>query len=180
MSEPRHRGRFSFQESIALVSLETKNVAPFQYFSVYLCKMGSMGRPDSQEESQPSGAEPSNVIILPALKVGAFAGERTSPKYLSKITLQEYYRAGHFARPVIIPRHSQEFVARHLIQLIGSAGFLVGGFAGLSRLTTPGLFALVSGFQWFALGSTFWGTCSHQALTSLLIPQPQFTFFIPL
>lgn len=133
-----------------------------------------MGRPDSQEESQPSGAaEPTNVIVLPALKVGAFAGERISPKYLSKITLQEYYQAGHFARPVRIRRHSQEFVAQHLIQLIGSAGFLVGGFAGLGRLTTPGLFAVVSGFQWFALGSTFWGTCSHQAFGAkrLLIPQ---------
>lgn len=35
-----------------------------------------MGRPDNQEERQPSGAEPANVILLPALKVGAFAGEK--------------------------------------------------------------------------------------------------------
>lgn len=134
--------------------------------------MGVMGHPDNQEERQPSGAKPANVILLPALKVGAFAGERIRPKPPSKIILQEYYQARHLARPVIISRHSQEFVAQHLIQLIGSAGFLVGGFAGLSRLTTPGLFALVSGFQWFALGSTFWGTCSHQVLSSPAAPIP--------
>lgn len=124
-----------------------------------------MGRPDDQEERQPSGAEPANVILLPALKVGAFAGEKDQPQ--NSINYSSTNRLGTVH--VIIPCHSQEFASQHLIKLIGSAGFLVGGFAGLSRLTTPGLFALVSGFQWFALGSTFWGTCNIQAPTSLLM-----------
>jgi hypothetical protein len=36
-------------------------------------------------------------------------------------------------------------------------GLLVGGIGGTLRSSTPILFALVSGFQWFALGSTFYG-----------------------
>lgn len=123
-----------------------------------------MGRPDDQEERQSSGAEPANVILLPALKVGAIAGEKDQPQ--NSINYSSTWLG---TLPVIIPCHSQEFAAQHLIKPIGSAGFLVGGFAGLSRLTTPGLFALASGFQWFALGSTFWGTCNSQAPTSLLM-----------
>lgn len=42
--------------------------------------MSSMGRPDDQEERQPSGAEPANLILLPALKVGAIAGEKDQPQ----------------------------------------------------------------------------------------------------
>lgn len=34
---------------------------------------------------------------------------------------------------------------------------LVGGFAGLARSSTPVLFALASGIQWFTLTSTFYG-----------------------
>lgn len=37
--------------------------------------MSSIGRPDDPER-QLSGAEPANVILLPALKVGAIAGEK--------------------------------------------------------------------------------------------------------
>jgi hypothetical protein len=37
------------------------------------------------------------------------------------------------------------------------SGLLVGGFAGIVRSSTPTLFALASGAQWFALGSTFTG-----------------------
>lgn len=146
---------FDPQYLFGLASLENKNAALLQSFSISLCRMGAMGRPDDQEGGQTSRAEPGNVILLPALKVGAFAGERISPK-------SKYYSVSFCVN------HSQKFEAQHLIQLIGSAGFIVGGFAGLSRLSTPGLFALVSGFQWFALGSTFWGTCSDRALTSLL------------
>lgn len=40
----------------------------------------------------------------------------------------------------------------------GCSGLLVGGIVGLFRMPTPGLFAAASGFQWFALGSTFWAT----------------------
>lgn len=147
---------------------EKKNATEFQSFSLYLCKVSSMGRPDDQEERQSSGAEPAHVILLPALKVGAFAGEMDQPQnsinYYSSRIVQ-----GWATVPVTIRCHSQEFAAQYLIKPIGSAGFLVGGFAGLSRLATPGLFALVSGFQWFALGSTFWGTCNSQAPTSLLM-----------
>lgn len=42
--------------------------------------MSSMGRPDDQEERQPSRAEPANPILLPALKVGAIAGEKDQPQ----------------------------------------------------------------------------------------------------
>lgn len=34
----------------------------------------------------------------------------------------------------------------------------MGGTAGLTRSSTPGLFATASGIQTFALGSTYWGT----------------------
>jgi predicted benzoate:H+ symporter BenE len=40
---------------------------------------------------------------------------------------------------------------------LGGTGILVGGVAGIVRSTTPILFATASGFQWFAVGSTFWG-----------------------
>ncbi|TVY42424.1 hypothetical protein LSUB1_G001636 [Lachnellula subtilissima] len=39
--------------------------------------------------------------------------------------------------------------------LSGMAGIIVGGFAGVARSSTPTLFALASGIQWFALASTF-------------------------
>jgi len=35
------------------------------------------------------------------------------------------------------------------------SGLLVGGIAGVLKSTTPTLFALASGVQWFVLGSTF-------------------------
>ena len=37
------------------------------------------------------------------------------------------------------------------------SGLVVGGFAGVIRSSTPLLFALASGIQWFTLGTTFWG-----------------------
>ncbi|KAH8806365.1 hypothetical protein F5882DRAFT_391836 [Hyaloscypha sp. PMI_1271] len=42
--------------------------------------------------------------------------------------------------------------------LSGMSGMLVGGFAGVIRSTTPTLFALASGIQWFTLGTTFWAS----------------------
>ncbi|KAH8801563.1 hypothetical protein F5884DRAFT_685119 [Xylogone sp. PMI_703] len=44
--------------------------------------------------------------------------------------------------------------------LSGMSGVLVGSFAGVLRSKTPVLFALASGVQWFALGSTFTGVSS--------------------
>jgi len=41
--------------------------------------------------------------------------------------------------------------------LTGMSGMTIGAFAGVIRSTTPTLFALASGIQWFALGTTFWG-----------------------
>jgi hypothetical protein len=43
------------------------------------------------------------------------------------------------------------------LQYKGMSGMLVGGFAGVIRSSTPTLFALASGIQWFTLGTTFWG-----------------------
>ncbi|OCK80734.1 hypothetical protein K432DRAFT_416509 [Lepidopterella palustris CBS 459.81] len=40
----------------------------------------------------------------------------------------------------------------------GGAGLVVGGVSGIVRSATPILFATAAGIQWFALGSTFWGT----------------------
>jgi hypothetical protein len=40
---------------------------------------------------------------------------------------------------------------------LGASGLIVGGVSGLLRSSPPVLFAAVSGIQWFALGSTFWG-----------------------
>jgi len=39
----------------------------------------------------------------------------------------------------------------------GMTGVIVGGFGGVARSTTPMLFALASGIQWFTLASTFSG-----------------------
>lgn len=33
----------------------------------------------------------------------------------------------------------------------------IGAFAGVIRSSTPALFALASGIQWFTLGTSFWG-----------------------
>jgi len=42
--------------------------------------------------------------------------------------------------------------------LSGMSGILVGAFAGVIRSSTPILFALASGIQWFTLGTTFWAS----------------------
>ncbi|KFY35220.1 hypothetical protein V494_06103 [Pseudogymnoascus sp. VKM F-4513 (FW-928)] len=42
--------------------------------------------------------------------------------------------------------------------LTGASGLLFGAISGVLRSTTPTLFALASGIQWFTLGSTFWAT----------------------
>lgn len=39
----------------------------------------------------------------------------------------------------------------------GICGIFVGAIGGVLRSATPKLFAVASGIQWFALGSTFWG-----------------------
>jgi hypothetical protein len=38
------------------------------------------------------------------------------------------------------------------------SGVLFGGVAGILRSSSPTIFAIVSGIQWFTLGSTYWGT----------------------
>jgi hypothetical protein len=42
------------------------------------------------------------------------------------------------------------------------SGLVVGGFGGVIRSSTPTLFALASGIQWFTLGTTFWGSYNPQ------------------
>jgi len=42
--------------------------------------------------------------------------------------------------------------------LSGMSGLFVGGVGGVLRSNTPTLFALLSGAQWFTLGSTFYGS----------------------
>ncbi|ELR02343.1 hypothetical protein VC83_01389 [Pseudogymnoascus destructans] len=42
--------------------------------------------------------------------------------------------------------------------LTGVSGLLFGAVGGVLRSTTPTIFALASGLQWFTLGSTFWAT----------------------
>ena len=56
------------------------------------------------------------------------------------------------------------FEVRRLIQLLGASGLIVGGVSGVLRSTTPMLFALASGIQWFTLGSTFWGQHSPEVV----------------
>lgn len=61
------------------------------------------------------------------------------------------------------------------------SGLIVGGFAGVLRGSTPFLFALASGIQWFTLGSTFWGkwvldSTSLISLTNLLQLQEESLF----
>ncbi|KAF2011440.1 hypothetical protein BU24DRAFT_281217 [Aaosphaeria arxii CBS 175.79] len=56
---------------------------------------------------------------------------------------------------VTYPSH----VAQQAVQIGGAAsipGFVIGAFTGTLRTSTPILFSLVSGIQWFALGTTFW------------------------
>lgn len=60
-----------------------------------------------------------------------------------------------FPSPVIL----RLLIYDRLIRSLGASGLLVGGISGLIRSSTPGLFAVASGIQWFALGSTFWGIC---------------------
>lgn len=44
------------------------------------------------------------------------------------------------------------------LQFLGAFGLISGGTAGVIRGTTPVIFALVSGSQWFGLGTVFWCT----------------------
>ncbi|KAE9372353.1 hypothetical protein N431DRAFT_439465 [Stipitochalara longipes BDJ] len=63
-------------------------------------------------------------------------------------------------RPNDLPPEILEIIwpALQVGGLSGMSGMLVGGFAGVIRSTTPTLFALASGIQWFTLGSTFWAS----------------------
>jgi len=45
-----------------------------------------------------------------------------------------------------------------LTSIVGAAGFVTGSVAGVIRNSPPLLFGLGSGFQWFGLGTTYWGT----------------------
>jgi len=53
-------------------------------------------------------------------------------------------------------------------------GIIFGGFAGVARSSTPTLFALASGIQWFTLASTFSGRLEILlvlfTLTNIIIP----------
>jgi hypothetical protein len=45
--------------------------------------------------------------------------------------------------------------------MVGTIGLFVGAASGIVRSTTPVLFSLVTGAQWFALGSSYYGeTCT--------------------
>jgi len=46
--------------------------------------------------------------------------------------------------------------ALQLGSVSGISGLLFGGVAGILRSSTPTLFAIASGIQWFTLGSTYW------------------------
>lgn len=69
--------------------------------------------------------------------------------------------------PTLRPPRRNE-LPTELLQIIGPAfqvggiagfsGLVVGGFAGVIRSSTPTLFALASGIQWFTLGTTFWAS----------------------
>ncbi|KAI4954362.1 hypothetical protein J4E91_002075 [Alternaria rosae] len=51
-------------------------------------------------------------------------------------------------------------VARQALYIGGASaipGTVIGAFYGTIRTQTPVLFSIVSGAQWFAIGSTFWG-----------------------
>lgn len=49
----------------------------------------------------------------------------------------------------------QSFALQLTTTFLGSGGLLFGGVLGIARSRTPALFAVASGLQWFALGSTF-------------------------
>jgi len=63
-------------------------------------------------------------------------------------------------RPNDLPPEILEIIwpALQVGGLSGMSGMLVGSFAGVIRSSTPTLFALASGVQWFALGTTFWAS----------------------
>lgn len=57
--------------------------------------------------------------------------------------------------------------------LLGVSGFVVGGFAGVLRSSTPFLFALASGIQWATLGTSYWasrGAVLHAWSTETVTP----------
>ncbi|KAL1797687.1 hypothetical protein ACET3X_004293 [Alternaria dauci] len=58
----------------------------------------------------------------------------------------------HVTQPIDVARQAA---------LVGGAsaipGIVIGAFYGTLRTQTPVLFSIVSGAQWFAIGSTFWG-----------------------
>jgi hypothetical protein len=62
----------------------------------------------------------------------------------------------------------------------GPVGLLVGGIGGTLRSSTPILFALVSGIQWFALGSTFYGMWLLPSSLYVTKPSRPFPSFRPI
>lgn len=44
---------------------------------------------------------------------------------------------------------------------LGGCGFFLGSFIGILRSTHPVIFAVASGFQWSAVGATYWGSSLH-------------------
>jgi len=63
-------------------------------------------------------------------------------------------------RPNDLPPEIMEIIwpALQIGGLSGFSGMLIGAFSGVVRSTTPTLFALASGIQWFTLGTTFWAS----------------------
>ncbi|KAI4210624.1 MAG: hypothetical protein LQ351_006503 [Letrouitia transgressa] len=53
------------------------------------------------------------------------------------------------SEPVLIPS---------LKGLLGASALVVGGIVGILRSSTPALYTIASGLQWFTMGSTFWAT----------------------
>ncbi len=53
--------------------------------------------------------------------------------------------------------------------LSGTVGLFVGATSGILRSTTPVLFSLVTGAQWFALGSSYYGKPSPLCPSSSIL-----------
>lgn len=142
---------------------------------------------------------PSEPVLIPALKVGAWSGEslfiqcQFPPDCLLGATHASRNKRLHFihhtecihcpsglekrARCMVhfctirksvfnssisssrccISYAIDPFESNLTTSVTGASGLLVGGIGGIVRSSTPGLFAIASGLQWAALGTTYYG-----------------------
>ena len=93
-------------------------------------------------------------VVYPALEVGGVTGLfATLP--IDSFADTSLHLPLFFPHPRhVSPSINKNYKTPQLTPTTGTTGLLFGAVSGVLRSTTPTLFALASGIQWFTLGST--------------------------